>query len=79
MQFKYDTLQQEYKDLSDLRNEELDKILKVESHVDLKQDRILQLEKELARKSDEVLIRKEVIDSISENMMKHEQENRDLV
>ena len=79
MQFKYDKLQHDYNDISSLRNAEMDKILKVETNVDEKQDRIHQLEKELARKTDEVMIRKEVIDSMSENMMRHEKENRELV
>ena len=60
-------------------SEEMDKVLKVESKVDEKVDRIKELEKELGRKNDEVELRKEVIDSMSANMMKHEKENRELV
>ena len=37
------------------------------------------MEKELARAQDEVLLRREVIDSMSASMMKHEKENRELV
>ena len=61
------------------RNVEIDKILKVEEIIDGKQERINQLEKEFARKCDEVNLRKEVIDSMSDNLLKHEKENRELV
>ena len=47
--------------------------------IDERQEKINQLEKELARKTDEVEIRKEVIESMSASMMKHEKENRELV
>ena len=57
----------------------MDKLLKVEEIIDGKQDRINALEKELARKNDEVECRKEVIESMSSSMMKHEKENRELV
>lgn len=62
-----------------LRNAEVDKILEVETSVDSHQDQIRALEKELARKTDEVEIRKEVIESMSASMMRHEKENRELV
>ena len=38
-----------------------------------------ELEKELGRKNDEIELRREVIDSMSASMMKHEKENRELV
>jgi hypothetical protein len=57
----------------------MDKVLKVETTIDEKQDRIKELEKELGRKNDEIELRKEVIDSMSASMMKHEKENRELV
>ena len=47
------------------RNDEMDRCLKIEETIDLKNERILQLEKELQRKCDEVNLRKEVIDSMS--------------
>lgn len=58
---------------------EMDKVLKVETSIDEYQDRIKELEKELGRKNDEIELRKEVIDSMSASMMKHEKENRELV
>jgi superoxide dismutase len=61
------------------RNVELDKNLKVEEIIDGKQEKINQLEKELVRARDEAMLRREVIDSMSANMMKHEKENRELV
>lgn len=66
-------------DIIAARNVEIDKILKVEEIIDGKQERINQLEKEFARKCDEVNLRKEVIDSMSDNLLKHEKENRELV
>lgn len=58
---------------------EMDKVLKVETSVDEYKDRIRELEKELARKNDEIVLRREVIDSMGASMLKHEKENRDLV
>lgn len=58
---------------------EMDKVLKVETSIDEYQNRIKELEKELGRKNDEIELRKEVIDSMSASMMKHEKENRELV
>ncbi len=57
----------------------MDKVLKVETSIDEQQDKIKELEKELGRKNDEIELRKEVIDSMSASMMKHEKENRELV
>jgi hypothetical protein len=37
------------------------------------------LEKELHRAKEEITLRKEVIDSMSASMLKHEKENRELV
>lgn len=41
-------------------------------------DKVLQLEKEYQRKCDEVNLRKEVIDSMSDSLMAHESDSRDL-
>jgi len=57
----------------------MDKLLKVEEIIDGKQDRINALEKELHRAREEVELRKDVIESMSASMMKHEKENRELV
>jgi hypothetical protein len=57
----------------------MDKVLRVETTIDEKQDKIKELEKELGRKNDEIELRREVIDSMSASMMKHEKENRELV
>lgn len=43
----------------------MDKNLKIEETIDLKNERILQLEKEMQRQSDEINLRKEVIESLS--------------
>lgn len=72
-------LRAENAELSASKNVDTDKILKVETIIDGKQDRINQLEKELIRARDEIELRKEVIDSMSSSMMKHEKENRELV
>ena len=57
----------------------MDKVLRVETTIDEKQEKIKELEKELGRRNDEIELRKEVIDSMSASMMKHEKENRELV
>ncbi len=57
----------------------MDKVLLVETTIDEKQEKIKELEKELGRRNDEIELRKEVIDSMSSSMMKHEKENRELV
>lgn len=72
-------LKQENSDILAAHSQEMDKILKVETSIDAQQDRIKELEKELGRKNDEIELRKEVIDSMSASMMKHEKENRELV
>lgn len=56
----------------------MDRNLKIEETIDAKNDRILQLEKELQRKTDEVNLRKEVIDSMSESLMRHEHDSAEL-
>jgi hypothetical protein len=50
----------------------MDRILKIEETLDMKNERIKEVEKELQRKHDEVNLRKEVIDSMSDSLMKHE-------
>jgi hypothetical protein len=57
----------------------MDKLLKVEEIIDGKQERINALEKELHRAREEVELRREVIESMSASMLKHEKENRELV
>lgn len=64
--------------LAEERNNEMDSKLKIETIIDEKNEKILQLEKELARKEDEVNLRKEVIDSMGDSLMKHETESREL-
>jgi hypothetical protein len=56
----------------------MDKCLKIGETVDERNERIVQLEKEYQRKCDEVSLRKEVIDSMSQSLMKHESDQRDL-
>eukprot|EP00347_Sterkiella_histriomuscorum_P015370 403357272 len=71
-------LQLEFEEVLQQRNFEMDRNLKIEEKIDAKNDRILQLEKELQRKTDEVGLRKEVIDSMSESLMRHESESAEL-
>ena len=56
----------------------MDSKLKIETVIDEKNERITQLERELARKDDEVNLRKEVIDSMGDSLLKHENESREL-
>jgi hypothetical protein len=56
----------------------MDSKLKIETIIDEKNEKIHQLEKELARKEDEVNLRKEVIDSMGDSLLKHETESREL-
>lgn len=65
-------------DLLNQRNAEMDKNLKIEETIDAKNERILQLEKDLQRKTDEVNLRKEVIESMSASLMKHERESGEM-
>ncbi len=60
------------------RNSEMDKNLKVGETLDEKNERIQQLEKDLARRTDEVALRKEVIESMSSSLMKHEKDNAEM-
>jgi hypothetical protein len=64
--------------MADERNREMDSKLKIETIIDEKNERILTLERELARKDDEVNLRKEVIDSMGDSLLKHENESREL-
>jgi hypothetical protein len=52
--------------------------LKIEETIDAKSERIKELEKELQRKTEEVDLRREVIDSMSASLLKHERENSEL-
>ena len=72
-------LRQENFDIVSAHSQEMDKVLRVETTIDEKQEKIKELEKELGRKNDEIELRREVIDSMSASMMKHEKENRELV
>lgn len=60
------------------RNNEMDTKLKIEEIIDQKNQEINQLKMDLARKEDEVKLRKEVIDSMSGSLLKHETESREL-
>ncbi|CDW87547.1 UNKNOWN [Stylonychia lemnae] len=71
-------LQDENEDLIKQRNQEMDRNLKIEETIDEKNDKILQLEKELQRKVDEVNLRKEIIESMQESLMRHEKESAEL-
>ena len=72
-------LKDESADVFTARNVDMDKLLKVEEIIDGKQEKINQLEKELSRKNDEIECRRDVIESMSASLMKHEKENRELV
>lgn len=54
----------------------MDKNLKVEETIDEMKDKIVGLEKELQRRNDEVRLRKEVIDSMSKQVMDQDQEHK---
>lgn len=56
----------------------MDKNLKIEETIDAKNEKILQLEKDLHRRTDEVNLRKDVIESMSSSLLKHEKESREL-
>lgn len=56
----------------------MDKNLKLEESIDQKNEKILQLEREIIRKNDEINCRKDVIESMSQSLLKHEKESRDL-
>lgn len=56
----------------------MDRNLKIEETIDMKNDRILQLEKEKVRQLDEINLRKEVIDSMSSSLMRHEKDSAEL-
>lgn len=56
----------------------MDKNLKIEETIDLKNEKIVQLEKEIQRQLDEINLRKEVIESLSNSLMKHEKDSADL-
>ena len=56
----------------------MDRNLKIEETIDEKNERILQLEKEVLRKADEINLRKDVIDSLSQSLMRHERESAEL-
>jgi hypothetical protein len=60
------------------RNYEMDKNLKVEEMIDAKNERILQLEKDFQRKQDEVNLRKDVIDAMTDSLLRHEKESAEL-
>lgn len=55
----------------------MDTNLKIEERVDERNQRIKELERDLQRKNDEVDLRKEVLDSMGDNLVKYENETRD--
>ncbi|CDW74319.1 UNKNOWN [Stylonychia lemnae] len=59
-------------------NLELDKNLRTGEFIDSLNEKIATLEKELQRGEDEIKLRKEVIDSMSNSLMKHERESGEL-
>ncbi len=56
----------------------MDKNLKIEETIDAKNERIVQLEKDLQRRNEEVELRKEIIESMSASLMRHEKESAEL-
>ena len=59
------------------RNKEMDTNLKIEERVDERNTKIKELGRDLQRKTDEVNLRREVLDSMGDNLVKYENENRD--
>ncbi len=56
----------------------MDKNLKIEETIDAKNERIVSLEKDLQRRNEEVELRKEIIESMSASLMRHEKESAEL-
>ncbi len=56
----------------------MDKNLKTGETIDEKNERIQYLERDLQRRDDEIALRKEVIDSLSQNLMQHEKTSGEL-
>ena len=56
------------------KNNEADKNLKILEEMDKKNEIIIQLEKDSQRKEEEVKLRKDIIDSMSQCLLKHEHE-----
>ena len=50
----------------------MDNNLKIEEKLDASDKRIQELERDLQRRADEVILRKEVIDSMGDKIMNHE-------
>jgi hypothetical protein len=71
-------IEEESNELLVQKNHEMDKNLKTGETIDEKNERILHLEKELQRKVDEINCRKEMIDSMSNSLLAHEKESREL-
>ena len=68
----------EHKEVLAQRNAEMDKNLKTGELIDSLHAQIRELELELQRKSDEANLRKDVIDSLSNSLMKHEKQSGEL-
>eukprot|EP00347_Sterkiella_histriomuscorum_P016614 403352511 len=73
-----DKMTVEHTEVVNQRNYEMDRNLKIGETIDLLNEKIVQLDKELQRRNDEINLRKEVIDSMSNSLMKHEKESGEL-
>lgn len=56
----------------------MDKNLKIQEIIDKKDEEIKIIERDLVRKSDEANLRTEVINSLSQSLMQHETNQREL-
>lgn len=71
-------LQMEIAHVTEERNVEMDKNLKVQEIIDQKDEQIKMIERDLVRKSDEADLRTEVINSLSQSLIAHETNQREL-
>lgn len=71
-------MKDDYHDILSARNNEFDKNLKIEEIIDEKNEKILALEKELQRKSDESELRREIVESMTASLQRHEKESAEL-
>lgn len=63
---------------SGLKNIEIDKNLKLLREIDDKNEQILILEKDNLKKTEDDKLRREIVDTMSTSLLRHEQESREL-
>jgi len=68
----------EIEELTTEKNALQDEKFQLAEQIDKKQDQIIELEKSLQKAVDEVELRKAVVDSMSENLLKHENDSMEM-